>query len=100
MKNNLPEETVLIICSGHGNIEATSTKLHTLNKVPLVIYSKQEIIDTHKVKSITDTYNLVSYLDIGIGGVIIGVYMTRKHPLIKRLILEFFRFLKTMKNNP
>jgi 2,3-bisphosphoglycerate-independent phosphoglycerate mutase len=32
-----PEETTLVICSDHGNVEDASTKMHTTNPVPLLV---------------------------------------------------------------
>ncbi len=33
---HLPPETTLVVCSDHGNLEDSSTKLHTTNPVPLL----------------------------------------------------------------
>ncbi len=33
--NYRPEDTTLVLCSDHGNIEDLSTKTHTYNTVPL-----------------------------------------------------------------
>ena len=61
LRYNLYKDTVLIICSDHGNCENIEIKSHTKNKVPLLIYGNTKIeLDT--IKDLTDIYKIV--LDI------------------------------------
>ncbi len=57
LKNNLPTDTSLLICSDHGNCEDIGNKQHTTNPVPLLLINIQ--YDKYQLKSITDIYNLI-----------------------------------------
>lgn len=54
----LPKDTMLLICSDHGNCEDINSKTHTLNPVPLITLSRKKKIK-HSAKSIINIYNLV-----------------------------------------
>lgn len=61
---NLPKDTCLVVTSDHGNIEDLSTKTHTKNKVPFLVYgNKKEIF---KLESIDQIYSsILKYFEIG-----------------------------------
>ncbi len=51
--NHISTDTTLVICSDHGNIEDLSTKRHTRNPVPLIVYGKGST-KFHTAESIAD----------------------------------------------
>jgi 2,3-bisphosphoglycerate-independent phosphoglycerate mutase len=55
LRYNLDSDTVLMICSDHGNCEDIDIKSHTKNKVPLLIYGDISI-DKNKIKDLCDIY--------------------------------------------
>ena len=57
VKKNLPDNTLLLITSDHGNCEDPSIPGHTMNPVPLIYYPKKSVLP--KAKSIADVYNLI-----------------------------------------
>ena len=57
VKDNLPDNTFLLITSDHGNCEDLSTSRHTINPVPLVFYPRKSVLTN--AKSIVDVYNLI-----------------------------------------
>jgi 2,3-bisphosphoglycerate-independent phosphoglycerate mutase len=57
IKASLPDDTLLLITSDHGNCENLSTSGHTNNPVPLIYYPKNSVLP--KAKSIVDVYNLI-----------------------------------------
>jgi len=58
LTSQLPSDTILLICSDHGNCEDVKISTHTYNKVPLILFSKKYLI-TPRAKSIVDVYNLI-----------------------------------------
>lgn len=50
---NLRSEDTLVLTSDHGNLEDLSTKTHTRNSVPLMVYGNNTV-PFKKVKSLTD----------------------------------------------
>lgn len=52
------KETILILCSDHGNCEDINSKVHTLNPVPLVILGLENY-DKSNINSIKDVYKIV-----------------------------------------
>lgn len=57
VKNNLPKDTCLLICSDHGNCEDIGSKQHNLNFVPLLLLNIQT--SNCQLRSITDIYGLI-----------------------------------------
>ncbi len=48
------ERTTLILTSDHGNIEDLSTRNHTLNDVPTVVWGRKRYEIARKIRSLTD----------------------------------------------
>lgn len=48
------EETTVILTSDHGNIEDLSTRNHTLNQVPTLVWGKEKEFVAERVKSLAD----------------------------------------------
>lgn len=48
------EETTVILTSDHGNIEDLSTRNHTLNQVPTLVWGKEKELFADKVKTLAD----------------------------------------------
>ena len=59
VRDELPEGTLLIISSDHGNCEDLSTHTHTLNPVPLLVYGKERPENIAEVKSIDQVYDFI-----------------------------------------
>lgn len=60
---NKEDETTLIICSDHGNLENLSVKTHTRNPVPLIVFgSKAARINYSHAKAITDVPGVILQL--------------------------------------
>jgi 2,3-bisphosphoglycerate-independent phosphoglycerate mutase len=55
---NLPNDTIVILCSDHGNCEDVNTKIHTLNPVPLVVLGLEKKVKSN-IKSIVDIYDFI-----------------------------------------
>jgi hypothetical protein len=49
-----PEETTVILTSDHGNIEDLSTRNHTLNEVPTLVWGKGKHFVASRVKTLAD----------------------------------------------
>ncbi|MCS6875101.1 MAG: alkaline phosphatase family protein [Pyrinomonadaceae bacterium] len=59
------EETTVILTSDHGNIEDLSTRNHTTNKVPTVIWGREKDFAVNMIKSLTDiTPTILKILEI------------------------------------
>ncbi|MBN2641593.1 MAG: hypothetical protein JXR78_08075 [Victivallales bacterium] len=59
LHNELPDDTLLVISSDHGNCEDLSTHIHTLNPVPLLVYGKERPENITTVKSIDQVYDFI-----------------------------------------
>ena len=56
-----PDEDLLVITSDHGNIEDMSTKTHTRNPVPLILYPPMDTDDL-EVESLVDVVHLILHV--------------------------------------
>ncbi|MCP4176513.1 MAG: metalloenzyme [bacterium] len=59
LRYNLYKDTVLIICSDHGNCENIEIKSHTKNKVPFLVYGSDIIKNKYKIEDLTGIYQTV-----------------------------------------
>ena len=48
------EKTTVILTSDHGNIEDLSTRSHTLNSVPTIVWGRNRHVLADRIKSLTD----------------------------------------------
>ncbi|CUH96200.1 hypothetical protein P22_2289 [Propionispora sp. 2/2-37] len=51
---SLPENMLVLITSDHGNFEDLSTKKHTLNQVPTILFGKHCTEIAKKINSLVD----------------------------------------------
>jgi len=54
INNSDPKLDTILITSDHGNLEDSTTKSHTLNPVPLLVWGKGREILTKNIESLTD----------------------------------------------
>ncbi len=54
MNNSDPELDTILITSDHGNLEDSTTKSHTLNPVPLIVWGKGREMFIKNIESLTD----------------------------------------------
>lgn len=53
LAQSLPDDTILTLCSDHGNCEDMSTRAHTRNPVPFLVYGQPAVV-TDGMRSIAD----------------------------------------------
>ena len=58
LQNEMCDDTIIVLCSDHGNIEDLTTSRHTDNPVPLLVYGKNAP-DYIPVESITDVHGFI-----------------------------------------
>lgn len=57
------EEDTLLITSDHGNLEDSTTQLHTTNPVPLIAWGRKSDELRHNIKKLIDvTPTIVNFL--------------------------------------
>ncbi len=61
--NKMDQDTTLLITSDHGNLEDKSTKIHTMNEIPLLCFGKGRKFFPLKIASLVDvTPSIIHYL--------------------------------------